>query len=151
MQTVRPQPLVPKSPPEYCRWNPTPHSLATCISLAGKEQRGRALKLRMGPAVFGCLCQYAALPIEVRKWGRDRCRWEPGAVAIALDTRVLAETRKRMCLDSLQVCKAPRPRPELHYGDTNIVLRATRGLLDLLWGGEQVKLWGGAWGDTWML
>lgn len=36
-----------------------------------------------------------------------------------------------MCLDSLQVCKAPRPRPELHYGDTNIVLRATRGLLDL--------------------
>lgn len=36
-----------------------------------------------------------------------------------------------MCLNSLQVCKAPRPRPELHCGDTKVVLRATRGLLDL--------------------
>lgn len=36
-----------------------------------------------------------------------------------------------MGLDSLQVCKAQRPRPESHYGDTKAVLRATRGLLGL--------------------
>lgn len=47
--------------------NPTPHSLATCISLAGEEQRGRDLKLVVGPVVFEHLCQYAALPIELRK------------------------------------------------------------------------------------
>lgn len=36
-----------------------------------------------------------------------------------------------MCLDSLQVYKAPRPSPELYNGDTKVVLRASRGLLDL--------------------
>lgn len=60
-------------PPECHHWNPTPHSLATCIILAGEGQKGGDLKLVMGPAVFEHLCQYAALPIEVRKWGRDRC------------------------------------------------------------------------------
>ena len=27
-----------------------------------------------------------------------------------------------MCLEPLQVCKAPRPRPEFYYGDTKVAL-----------------------------
>lgn len=77
-------------------------------TLALQKRNKRDPKPVLGPAVFGHLCQCAALPMEVRKCGRGQRGGEPGAVAPALDARVLSGTRKRVYLGSLQWCARSR-------------------------------------------